>query len=63
MYLKTPVCCFVLQYLNEAKWNKALMKSILGVCHFYDEEKNYAPFDENAKTEDPIFKVVRTALN
>lgn len=40
-----------------------MMKSILGVCHFYDEEKNYVPFDENAKSEDPIFKVVRTALN
>ncbi|GAQ88456.1 omega-6 fatty acid desaturase [Klebsormidium nitens] len=50
------------QYLNEAKWNKTLMKSILSVCHIYDEEKNYVAFDEGAKSEDPIFKVVRTVL-
>lgn len=53
---------FFLQYLNEAKWNKTLMKSILSVCHIYDEEKNYVAFDEGAKSEDPIFKVVRTVL-
>ncbi|KAH6794397.1 fatty acid desaturase 6 [Perilla frutescens var. hirtella] len=34
------------KYMNEASWNWRLMKTILTVCHVYDKEKNYAPFDE-----------------
>lgn len=37
--------------MNEATWNWRLMKTILTVCHIYDEEKNYVGFDEIAPEE------------
>lgn len=33
------------KHMNEATWNWRLMKTILTVCHVYNEEKNYIPFD------------------
>ncbi|KAK1395876.1 Omega-6 fatty acid desaturase, chloroplastic [Heracleum sosnowskyi] len=39
------------KYMNEATWNWRLMKTILTVCHLYDEEKNYVGFDEIAPEE------------
>ncbi|CAA7408077.1 unnamed protein product [Spirodela intermedia] len=33
------------KYLNEANWNWRLMKTIMTVCHVYNEEHNYVPFD------------------
>ncbi|KAL8145291.1 omega-6 fatty acid desaturase, chloroplastic isoform X2 [Apium graveolens] len=39
------------KYMNEATWNWRLMKTILTVCHLYDEEKNYIGFDEIAPEE------------
>nr|GMD24320.1 omega-6 fatty acid desaturase, chloroplastic [Ipomoea batatas]GMD27569.1 omega-6 fatty acid desaturase, chloroplastic [Ipomoea batatas] len=39
------------RYLNEATWNWRLMKTIMTVCHVYDKERNYIPFDELAPTE------------
>ncbi|KAF6140338.1 hypothetical protein GIB67_011357 [Kingdonia uniflora] len=34
------------QYMNEAKWNWRLMKTIMTKCHVYNEEQNYIGFDE-----------------
>lgn len=39
------------KYLNEATWNWRLMKTILTVCHIYNKEQNYIPFDEIAPEE------------
>ncbi|KAE9462599.1 hypothetical protein C3L33_05499, partial [Rhododendron williamsianum] len=39
------------KYLNEATWNWRLMKTILTVCHVYNKEQNYIPFDEIAPKE------------
>ncbi|KAG6504782.1 hypothetical protein ZIOFF_037129 [Zingiber officinale] len=39
------------EYLNEANWNWRLMKTILTVCHVYDHERYYVPFDEIAPDE------------
>ncbi|EPS71733.1 chloroplast omega-6 fatty acid desaturase, partial [Genlisea aurea] len=40
------------KYLNEATWNWRLMKTILTVCHIYDEDRNYVGFDEIAAPEE-----------
>nr|GEZ84681.1 omega-6 fatty acid desaturase, chloroplastic [Tanacetum cinerariifolium] len=34
--------------MNEASWNWRLMKTILTVCHVYNEEHNYISFEEVA---------------
>ncbi|CAK9168842.1 unnamed protein product [Ilex paraguariensis] len=39
------------KYLNEATWNWRLMKTILTICHVYDEEENYVAFDKLAPDE------------
>ncbi|XP_042390230.1 omega-6 fatty acid desaturase, chloroplastic-like isoform X1 [Zingiber officinale] len=39
------------EYLNEGNWNWRLMKTILTVCHVYDHERYYVPFDEIAPDE------------
>ncbi|KAI8570371.1 hypothetical protein RHMOL_Rhmol01G0029000 [Rhododendron molle] len=39
------------KYLNEATWNWRLMKTILTVCHVYNKEQNYIPFDDIAPKE------------
>ncbi|KAK1414015.1 hypothetical protein QVD17_29752 [Tagetes erecta] len=36
------------KYLNEASWNWRLMKTILTICHLYNEERNYISFEEVA---------------
>ncbi|KAK3437928.1 hypothetical protein EUGRSUZ_C02571 [Eucalyptus grandis] len=36
------------KYLNEATWNWRLMKTIMTMCHVYDEEHNYVAFDQLA---------------
>lgn len=43
------------KYLNEATWNWRLMKTIMTMCHVYDEEHNYAAFDQLAPEDsEPI---------
>ncbi|KAL3586443.1 hypothetical protein D5086_013310 [Populus alba] len=39
------------KYLNEAKWNWRLMKTIMTLCHVYDKEENYVAFDQLAPEE------------
>ncbi|MFS7981853.1 putative acyl-lipid omega-6 desaturase (cytochrome b5) [Helianthus anomalus] len=36
------------KYLNEASWNWRLMKTILTICHVYNEDRNYISFEEVA---------------
>ncbi|KAH7432887.1 hypothetical protein KP509_07G044600 [Ceratopteris richardii] len=49
------------QYLNEARWNWRLMKTIMTDCHVYDEEKNYVPFDEGQK-ESKVLGILRRVM-
>ncbi|KAL0679926.1 hypothetical protein Bca4012_007907 [Brassica carinata] len=42
-------CCW--QSTNLATWNWRLMKTIITVCHVYDKEENYIPFDRLAPEE------------
>lgn len=49
------------KYLNEAQWSWRLMKTILTVCHIYDEEKNYVAFDEGEK-ESKIYGTLRRVM-
>ena len=52
------------QYLNEAKWNWRLMKTILTICHIYDKDQNYVAFDELAPEESqPITFLKRVMPN
>ncbi|KAG6770179.1 hypothetical protein POTOM_025851 [Populus tomentosa] len=39
------------KFLNEAKWNWRLMKTIMTLCHVYDKEENYVAFDQLAPEE------------
>lgn len=39
------------EYLNIASWNWRLMKTIMTMCHLYDKEQYYIPFDEIAPEE------------
>lgn len=49
--LRVSYCAVLLQYTNLATWNWRLMKTILTVCHVYDKEENYIPFDRLAPEE------------
>lgn len=48
------------KYMNEASWNWRLMKTIFTECHFYDEERNYAPFDDTQKA--PLIGALRKTM-
>lgn len=50
------------KYLNEAKWNWRLMKTIMTKCHIYDEENNYVAFDEGLPEESKIIGFVRKMM-
>lgn len=43
------------KYLNKAKWNWRLMKTIMTTCHIYDENENYVSFEKvNPEESQPI---------
>ncbi|CAK8571093.1 unnamed protein product [Lathyrus sativus] len=43
------------KYMNEARWNWRLMKTIMTECHVYDKEQNYVAFDQlDPKESRPI---------
>ncbi len=50
------------KYLNEAKWDWRLMKTIMTKCHIYDEENNYVAFDEGVPEESKIIGFVRRMM-
>jgi len=50
------------KYLNEAKWNWRLMKTIMTKCHIYDEENNYVAFDEDLPEESKVIGFVRRMM-
>eukprot|EP00246_Nothoceros_aenigmaticus_P009332 TRINITY_DN2476_c0_g1_i1.p1 TRINITY_DN2476_c0_g1~~TRINITY_DN2476_c0_g1_i1.p1 ORF type:complete len:487 (+),score=55.02 TRINITY_DN2476_c0_g1_i1:106-1461(+) len=49
-------------YLNEAKWNWRLMKTIFTQCHIYDEEVNYVAFDQGAPQESKVLGPLRRIM-
>ncbi|KAI3814672.1 hypothetical protein L1987_14316 [Smallanthus sonchifolius] len=52
------------KYLNEASWNWRLMKTILTICHLYNEERNYISFEEVApEISQPITFLKRVMPN
>ncbi|MCO5593295.1 hypothetical protein L7F22_047303 [Adiantum nelumboides] len=51
------------KYLNEAQWNWRLMKTIMTICHVYDEEKNYIAFDEGQRESKVIGTLRRVMPN
>lgn len=51
------------KHLNEASWNWRLMKTIMTVCHVYDEDKNYVPFDEGAEESKVLGSLRRVMPN
>ncbi|KAK0572555.1 hypothetical protein LWI29_033414 [Acer saccharum] len=50
------------KYMNEAKWNWRLMKTIMTVCHIYDETKNYISFEEVAPEESEPIKFLKRLM-
>lgn len=50
------------KYMTEASWNWRLMKTIFTECHFYDEERNYAAFDDGLEKESPILAPLRKLM-
>lgn len=50
------------KYLNEAKWNWRLMKTIMTRCHAYDREKNYVAFDDGAPEESKVLGFLRRVM-
>lgn len=50
------------KYLNEAKWNWRLMKTIMTKCHIHEEEFNYVSFDEGLPKESKIIGTVRRVM-
>uniref|UniRef100_A0A2N9FWT7 Fatty acid desaturase domain-containing protein n=1 Tax=Fagus sylvatica TaxID=28930 RepID=A0A2N9FWT7_FAGSY len=50
------------KYLNETTWNWRLMKTIMTICHVYDEEQNYVPFDQLAPEESQPITFLRKAM-
>lgn len=39
------------KYLNKAKWNWRLMRTIMTTCHIYDEDENYVSFEKVSPEE------------
>eukprot|EP01018_Ginkgo_biloba_P010095 Gb_24358 [translate_table: standard] len=49
-------------YLNEAKWNWRLMKTIMTKCHIYDKDRNYVSVDDGAQKESKVIGFVRRVM-
>ncbi|XP_050364747.1 omega-6 fatty acid desaturase, chloroplastic isoform X2 [Argentina anserina] len=50
------------KYLNEATWNWRLMKTIMTVCHVYNKEENYVPFDELAPEDSLPITILKKVM-
>ncbi|KAG2244988.1 hypothetical protein Bca52824_093174 [Brassica carinata] len=50
------------KYTNLATWNWRLMKTIMTVCHVYDKEENYIPFDRLAPEESQPITFLKKAM-
>ncbi|KAL3629616.1 Omega-6 fatty acid desaturase, chloroplastic [Castilleja foliolosa] len=50
------------KYMNEATWNWRLMKTILTLCHVYNKERNYIPFDELVPEESQPIKFLKKVM-
>lgn len=50
------------KYLNEAKWNWRLMKTIMTICHVYNEEQNYVSFEDIAPEDSAPIKFLRKVM-
>ncbi|KAJ7552407.1 hypothetical protein O6H91_06G054400 [Diphasiastrum complanatum] len=50
------------KYLNEAKWNWRLMKTIMTECHIYDTEHNYASFDNGSQDQSRVIRMLRRVM-
>ncbi|RVW97585.1 Retrovirus-related Pol polyprotein from transposon TNT 1-94 [Vitis vinifera] len=50
------------KYLNEARWNWRLMKTILTMCHVYNKEQNYVAFDNLAPEESQPIVFLRKVM-
>ncbi|BBN09957.1 acyl-lipid omega-6 desaturase (Delta-12 desaturase) [Marchantia polymorpha subsp. ruderalis] len=50
------------KHVNKCTWNWRLMKTIMTQCHFYDEEKNYAPFDDGLEVESKVIGPLRKVM-
>eukprot|EP01025_Chloroclados_australasicus_P010955 TRINITY_DN1468_c0_g1_i1.p2 TRINITY_DN1468_c0_g1~~TRINITY_DN1468_c0_g1_i1.p2 ORF type:complete len:421 (+),score=5.35 TRINITY_DN1468_c0_g1_i1:32-1264(+) len=48
------------EYLTETQWNWTMMKYIFGLCHVYDKEHIYVPFDQ--RKEELLFRLQRMVL-
>lgn len=50
------------KYLNKAKWNWRLMKTIMTTCHVYDKDKNYVSFEEFSPEESQPISFLRKVM-
>ncbi|CAN8273373.1 unnamed protein product [Cochlearia groenlandica] len=50
------------KYTNLATWNWRLMKTIMTVCHVYDKEENYIPFDRLVPEESQPITFLKKAM-
>ncbi|VVB17301.1 unnamed protein product [Arabis nemorensis] len=50
------------KYTNLATWNWRLMKTIMTICHVYDKEENYIPFDRLAPEESQPITFLKKAM-
>lgn len=50
------------KYLNKAKWNWRLMKTILTTCHLYDKEENYVSFEKVCPEESQPISFLRKVM-
>ncbi|KAL9242486.1 hypothetical protein vseg_016479 [Gypsophila vaccaria] len=52
------------KYLNKARWNWRLMRTIMTTCHIYDKEENYVSFEKSVPEEaQPISFLKRVMPN
>lgn len=49
------------KFLNEAKWNWRLMKTIMTTCHIHDDERIYVAFDEGIE-ESKVIGLLRRVM-
>lgn len=50
------------KYLNEATWNWRLMKTIMTLCHVYDEEENYVAFNKLAPEDSQPIEFLKRVM-
>lgn len=62
MTLAEDLRFLLMQYTNLATWNWRLMKTIMTVCHVYDKEENYIPFDRLAPEESQPITFLKKAM-